>query len=215
MKRVLFLISIITAGVIVIINILLGSNSQTTASIDVDKRGSDLKRLSLPLTGNYYLVQPGLLRIASQMSEEYQENWAYPSLLNAQVDRKYLHSVDTFQFNWYCDTILCKNYSKDNNGNFKHNCELVSSFDSVKVYNLDDDPFFTHGYYMDDRYKDTYMRAIRLWDEKLLDEIFLPDTCYWTHEFLTISRLIIEDGKLVDVKSMRSHGVREPYSILP
>ncbi|MDE7473538.1 MAG: hypothetical protein K2M68_08145 [Muribaculaceae bacterium] len=166
--------------------------------------------------GNYYLFQPGLYYIANQIRDNNNGNWAYPSLLNAYILEKKFNNIDTFKFNWHCDTILCKNYSKDNNGTFKRRCELVSSIDSVKVYSLEYDPFFTHGFYMDDRYKDTYMRAIRHWDEKMLEEIFLPDSCFFfPPEFLTISRLVIEDGKLIDVKSMRSRGVREPYCILP
>ncbi|MBD5365853.1 MAG: hypothetical protein HDR82_02370 [Bacteroides sp.] len=174
--------------------------------------------------GNYYLIQPGLYSIANQMTKEegrmrrkgdnYIPITAYPIILNILLNKN-LNNTDTLKFNWHNDTILCKNYSKDNNGYFTYNCEVVSSVDSMKVYNIGDDPFFTHGFYMDDRYKDSYMRAIRHWDEKLLDEIFLPDSCYWTYESLVISRLVIENGKLIDVKSMLSRGVREPYSILP
>ncbi len=176
--------------------------------------------------GNYYLLQPGLFSIANQMPKKYggmlhkvyrdgDSIGAYPWLLHAYVLKKNFSNIDTFRFNWHCDTILCTNYSRDSNGTFKHKCDLVSSIDSVKVYDIDYDPYFIHGFHMDNRYKDTYMRAIRHWDKKLLDEIFLPDTCYWTRERLTISRFVIKNGKLTDVKSMCSYGVREPYSIIP
>ena len=207
MKQILSVITIITTIFLLNVNIGTKTFAQTTVS-KLDFENEDNQ-------GNYYLFQPGLFYIANQISEEHRDKGAYPSLLHAYILEKNYNNIDTFKFNWHCDTILCKNYSKDNNGTFKRRCELVSSIDSVKVYSLEYDPFFTHGFYMDDRYKDTYMRAIRHWDEKMLEEIFLPDSCYWTYESLVISRLVIEGGKLIDVKSMWSRGVREPYSILP
>ena len=208
-----------------VVTILLNATPQSQTMSNFEKYERYFDSIDNLPYGNYFTIQPGLFNISNQMSEEYGSMRrkkhtiggisAYPTLLNANVPEKYLNRIDTFRFNWHCDTILCKNYSRDDNGDFRHNCELVSSFDSVKVYDLDNEPYFTHGFYMDDRYKDTYVRAIRLWDEKLLDNIFLPDSGHLTSEFLVISRLVIEDGKLIDVKSMGSYGVREPYSVLP
>ena len=185
MKSTLFFEIVFIAIFIFNVNIGTKTFAQSAASTPECENEDNLPR------GNYYLLQPGLFSIANQMPKKYggmlhkeyrdgDSIGAYPWLLHANVLKKNFSNVDTFRFNWHCDTILCTNYSRDSNGTFKHKCDLVSSIDSVKVYDIDYDPLFTHGFYMDDRYKGTYMRAIRHWAEKLIDEIFLPDKCYWT-----------------------------------
>ncbi len=164
------------------------------------------------IRGNYHLIQPGLFGILNRMPDSVgsiQINKdilpptnAYPLIFSAKLSPNTLNNTDTLMFNWISDTIICKNSVFIDNSDSK--CDLISSVDSMRIFYIIEDPFFTHGFVMDMRYKERYINMIKYWDSKMIDTV-----CIAWEQFpstpcrICISRIIIKNGKLVDVKSKK------------
>ncbi|MBD5365852.1 MAG: hypothetical protein HDR82_02365 [Bacteroides sp.] len=161
-------------------------------------------------SGNYFAVQPGLYEIANQMSEDegrakknkdsFSPLGAYPILLNFVVKDIENHIIDTFQYNWKNDIIICINCVNIATGEW---CELISSKDSLLA--LDDFPgvVLRRNLKTELTTNAKYFNAVKNWDKVVLDSICRTDARICSGNNYSVSRLTIKDGKLVDVKMIK------------
>ncbi|MDE6403328.1 MAG: hypothetical protein K2K86_05940, partial [Muribaculaceae bacterium] len=129
--------------------------------------------------GNYYKLQPGLLAIVNQIftNDEFRKSLdfdtrmhAYPEILRGSIDSKRFNEIDTFKYNWKCDTIICINlWPRDVVGGVG-DCKLISSMDSIffdgEEHNID---IIRSNIYMNTEVKDIYYGIMRRWDKEGLD----------------------------------------------
>lgn len=98
------------------------------------------------LTGNYYIIQPGLFNIYKELpydighpltiseSETAWTNLVFPLIFSVDNKRLNNHHNDTLKYNWHNATIICKNTGSM--VDFIHTCTLISSIDSIYVYDI-------------------------------------------------------------------------------
>ncbi len=176
--------------------------------LSTDKTSQYCNDMGMTIYGNYCLVQPGLCNIYNQILENNtiinkdscKKNFdiVYPHMLRMQLSEKQLKNIDTLRYNWNNDTIICKNFT-DIVTAVHSQCDLISSLDSVRIFDVYDNPLFTHGYVMDVRYKSKYIDVLKKWDENIINEICRSSGIFSSGS-IDISRIIIKDGKLTDVK---------------
>lgn len=166
--------------------------------------------------GNYYLIQPGLYEILNQMPKEagqatlykYSGNPpadAYPLIFAIRLTPDKLSKIDTLRFNPQCDTLLCRNTTDI--VSVETSCEVVSTIDTVRVFDISSgDPLYTHGFVYDPVDKAKLINLLKNWDEEKISK-----ACK-THGIMSsrsigISRIIIKEGKLVDIKFKRCKSI--------
>ena len=161
--------------------------------------------------GNYCLIQPGLYNILKQMPKEagkpmlYKDivpgPGAYPSIFGVNLTPDQLERMDTLKYNHQCDTLLCQNMSNWVEGWAE--CRIISTLDTISVFDICSKyVFFTHDYVKDtiydSKFKSVFIDLVKNWDETKISKACITD--HVSEYSICISRLIIKNGRLIDIK---------------
>ncbi|MDE7387605.1 MAG: hypothetical protein K2N28_10780 [Muribaculaceae bacterium] len=194
--------------------------SNMPAELDIQKA---IDNAACVPTGNYCKFQPGLLSIVNQAftNDVFRKSLdfntrmdAYPEILRGSIDSKRFNEIDTFKYNWKCDTIICINlWPRDVVGGVG-DCKLISSMDSIffdgEEHNID---IIRQNIYMNTEVKDIYYGIMRRWDKDGLDSICYNGRVY-DGSVHGLSRWVIKDGVLLDLKYLRCEDISEHKIII-
>ena len=172
--------------------------------------------------GNYYKFQPGLLAIVNQIftNDEFRKAMdyntrmdAYPQLLREKVNPSLFQETDTFKYNWRNDTIICVNlWRRDVEciGGRAGDCKLISSQDTLWAYGYQPEVDIERfKIYMNPEVKAIYYGIMRRWDKEGLDSICEYEGIICDGAVHGLSRWVIKDGVLLDLKYLRCEHISE------
>lgn len=172
--------------------------------------------------GNFYKFQPGLLAIVNQIfkNDEFRTSLdfetrmaAYPQLLRENVNPSLFQETDTFKYNWKNDTIICINlWSREVVciGGWAGDCDLISSQDTLLAYGYQPEVDIKRfKMYMNPEVKAIYYGIMRRWDKEGLDSICEYEGVICDGSVHGLSRWVIKDGVLLDLKYLRCEDISE------
>lgn len=170
--------------------------------------------------GNYYRYVPQLLSIYNQINDSIdsiitQEEFdgfskgdhIFPLLFNGTIRLNDGLIPDTLKYNWDRDTIVCIN--QGDCVSFSHSCMIYSLTDSIMAFDI----FPLKGSYTTyerifDKKDISIVDVDKLfnWDEQYIcNELLTYDESHaMTSNSITVSRIIVNKGNIVDLKYKRS-----------
>ena len=172
--------------------------------------------------GNYHLLQPGLLKIFSEIPSELgilmngaeakngKQNKIFPAIFNASISTEDFLRGDTLKYNWNSDTIIWENTtSAEIISAVDEFCTILSGCDNITATDIfqSNPAEISHTKIYTPLNDQRIVNILKQWNEIAIETLFFTDaklaqqnSLICDGSYSKYGRIVIKNGKLTELK---------------